>query len=377
MTLEEKIINYRRTIHSCPEIGYETFKTASLVKETLDSLGYETKFILNNSAVIAYLNLGLSKTIGLRADMDALPIKEQLDLTFKSSNNNMHACGHDAHTAMLLGASELIINNKDKLKANIRLIFQCAEEGPLPGGAVKVLETHLLDDVDEFYALHVSNNYTTGEVAIKAGEAFAGPDFFDIEVKGAGAHGSTPEKGNNPIIPLAEIVLKVNEMIEDMRKYIPCAATITRLDALGAYNVIDDTAKCGGTIRTFSIDIRNKIASNIENICDSISSKYNVKAQFYHHLGYDPLFNHIESTDEFIKIASKSFGIKKVISLDKPTMVGEDFTYYIKNKPGCIAWLGVRDENVKDIIDLHSPNFTLDEKALIIGANLLYNIAIK
>lgn len=377
MNIENKIIEYRRYIHKNPEIGYETYNTASFVNKILTELGYKTKMILNNSAVIAYLDLGFKKTIALRTDMDALPIVEQVESEYKSCNTNMHACGHDCHTAMLLGASELIINDKNLLKSNIRLIFQCAEEGPLPGGAVKVLETGLLDDVDEFYALHVNNNYKVGEVAIKSSEAFSGPDFFDVEVVGKGAHGSTPELGNNPIIPLSQIALEINSMIEEMRKTTACAATVTKLNAGSAYNVIEDKAILGGTIRTFNIETRNTIANNITNICKNIESKYKVKATFRHYLGYDPLYNHPESVNKFIEIASSTKEITNVIKLEKPTMVGEDFTYYIKNKPGCIAWLGVRNEKNDEIISLHSPNFYIDEKALIIGTKLLYNIALK
>lgn len=376
MTIEQKIIDYRRHIHKNPELGYETYETAKYVNGILDNIGYKTKLILNDAAVIAYLDLGKDKTIGLRADMDALPVLEAVDCSFKSCNSNMHACGHDCHTAMLLGAAHIIYENKDKLSWNVRLIFQCAEEGPLPGGAVKVIETHLLDDVDEFYAFHVSPDLEVGQIGIKPGEAFAGPDFFDIVAKGVGAHGSTPEKGNNPIIPLSEAILRVNNMIENRRKTERCAATITKILAGNAYNVILDTAKAGGTIRSFSIKSREEIGDSIRQICAEIGKKYNVEMEFSHHYGYDPLFNDIEASHRVMNIAKSCQGITDVIELTDATMVGEDFTYYIKNKPGCIGWLGIRTKNEKAYA-LHSPNFVVDEKALIIGANLLAKIALE
>lgn len=374
MTFLEEIIHIRRHIHKNPEIGFNTFNTAKYIKDLLDKLGYETNYVLNKAGVIAKLNLNKEKTLGFRSDIDALPIVENTGLDYSSTNSYMHACGHDAHAAMLLGAAKLFIQNKDKLKYNITLVFQPAEEGPLPGGAFTLLNEFNLDYVDEFYAFHVTNKFDIGTFAIKPGQAFSAPDFFKVKVVGKGSHGAKPEEGINPNLIISEIILKLNELANTLNKTTKCVLQTTTINSGSAYNIIPDEANCGGTIRTFDEETRRLFTNEGTKICNEIALKYKAKATFTHDYGYDSVYNHEDSAYHFADIAKSTKGINNIIILDEPDMVGEDFAYYLKNHKGAIGWLGVCSKN-SERIDLHSPNFALDENALEIGSNIFLNMA--
>lgn len=374
MTISEYIIKYRRLIHANPEVGFNTFKTAELVKSVLDELGYKTRYILNNAGVIASLNNKKMKTIGFRADMDALEITEKTNLDFKATNHKMHACGHDAHTAILLGAAKLLIEERDSLSCNVILIFQCAEEGPLPGGAATIIESNELPKLDEIYALHVSNNYECGEIAVNFGVAFSSADFFDIAIIGKSGHGAHPEKANNPNIPAAELTLAIDKYISMRRQQEKCAYTVTTIHSGNSYNIIPVEANISGTIRTLSTKTQAEIHNYTLELCEKTAKKYNVKIKFNHHYGYPPLINNDKMTDKVIVCAKKVSSIKKISVLEEPTMVAEDFSYYLQKIPGCMFWLGVKEESVA-FSDLHADNFTLNENALINGALIFLNIA--
>ena len=376
MELKEYIIEKRRHIHKNPEIGFFTYETASFVKKELDNLGYETSFALNKASVIAKLDIKKKKTIAFRADMDALKICEKTELEYKSNNGFMHACGHDAHTAILLGTAKLLMENKDILPNNIVLIFQCAEEGPLPGGAYSLLRENLLPHIDEIYALHVSNDYLTGEIAIKDEEAFSGADWYEFRVKGKGGHGSTPEKANNPNIAIAHLILMINDYIENLRKNTKCAFTTCKIASGQNYNVIPDEAYILGTIRFFNEKTRNLIHNEAINIANKIEKKYNVTVTFNHLYGYIPLFNNPDAVKKVINVAKQTNLFNNVIKLAYPTMVAEDFAYYLEKYKGAIFFLGVREKD-KLPISLHSADFTLDENALENAAKFFFNLAMQ
>ncbi len=373
MELKEYIINIRRHIHKNPEIGYETYNTQRFIKEHLLKLGYECFDVINQTGVVAKLNLNKNKTIGLRADVDALNIKEQTDLEYKSINNYMHACGHDAHSAMLLGAAKLIIENKHQLNCNITLIFQPAEEGPLPGGAIKIIGTNLLNDVNNFYALHVTNMFETGTLATKYGEFFASPDLFEGKIIGKGAHASTPHLGIDPILPTSEIALKFNELFNELNKTQDVVITTTQINSGTAKNILPSESYFAGTARSFNFETRNLLKEKMTEIISNTAIKYNANYEFNFMFAYDPVINDKNPTDYLISIAKKV--MHNIVILHKKEMVGEDFSYYRKIAPISLAWLGVKKPET-EFIDLHNPNFTLDEDSLIFGTNLLFNLAI-
>ena len=367
--IKDYIIKTRRHLHMYPEIGFDTYNTAKFIFDELSKMGYNPKYVVNKAGVITKLDLGKSKTIAFRTDMDALNIKEINDLPYKSTNDFMHACGHDGHMSIILGLAKMIMLEKEKLNYNIYLIFQPAEEGPLPGGASKIIGENVLKDIDAFFAYHVSNNYETGEVAIKTDSAAAAPDLFDIVVHGVGCHASTPNMGINPNIIGSHLVLELDKLYKELLETNPfLVITTTTISSNGAYNVIPDSLLIKGTARSFTNDERNMLNNKMLNIVNTISDLYNIKIDFNFHYAYDPVINDKNLANVYFKHASKY--MKNCIYLDKPEMIGEDFSYYKKLAPICLIWLGTRlKEN--SIIDLHSPKFTIDENALL-NASLVF-----
>ncbi len=367
--IKNYIISTRRHLHMHPEIGFNTHNTANFIFDELANMGYNLKYVVNNAGVIAKLDLGKSKTIAFRTDMDALNIKEVNDLSYKSTNDFMHACGHDGHMSIILGLAKMIMNEKDNLNYNVCLIFQPAEEGPLPGGATKILEENVLENIDAFYAYHVSNKYKTGEVAIKTDSAAAAPDLYDVVVHGVGCHASTPSMGVNPNLIISHLVLELDKLYKKLLANNPfLVITTTTISSNGAYNIIPDTAMIKGTARSFTNEERNMLKNEMENVVNSISNIYNVKIDFNFHYAYNPVINDKNLTNIYFKHANKY--MNNCITLEKPEMIGEDFSYYRRLAPICLVWLGTRDNN-SEIIDLHSPKFSIDEEALL-NASLVF-----
>lgn len=370
--LNSYIIEKRRYFHMHPEIGYNTNKTAKYIYNELKTIGYRPIYILNKTSVIAKLNLSKEKTIAFRSDMDALDIKEINDLEYRSTNDYMHACGHDAHMAMLLGLAKQAYEEQDKLNYNIVFIFQPAEEGPLPGGAIKVIEDKHLSNIDAFFAYHVTNKLYTGTAGIKIGSATAAPDLFDIVINGKGCHASTPQMGINPNVIASRVVTELNNLYKTIIKINPNQViTCTTISSNGAYNIIPDKAIIKGTARSFTNDERHTINKLMKDVIDNIAKEENIKIDFTFHYAYDPVINSEDLTFVYIKGASKH--LNEVSILNNPEMIGEDFAYYRRIAPICLIWLGVRNKK-DEFIDLHSPNFKLDEAALLNGTKALLEI---
>jgi amidohydrolase len=373
--LKEFVIRIRRHIHENPELGYQTFKTAIYIKQILNELGYQTFDIVDKAGVIGRLDLHKKKTIGLRSDIDALPIEEQTSLPFKSHNGCMHACGHDGHIAMLLGGAKLIVENKDQISCNVVLIFQPAEEGPLPGGAVKVIASGLVDDVDMFFAFHVTNKLLTGQTGIKLHEACAAPDLWELEITGKGCHGSAPANGINPIMPAAEIILSFQKLWDDVRLKDPNTVISTTYMQSGvSMNIIMDKAYLKGTARSFSQEMRDYLNTEMGKTVKEVCAKYHAEGNFLFHYAYPPLFNDSTAAAIAKKAQEEVLGAGNSLVLDQPEMIGEDFASYRKIAPICFSWIGVRGPN-QDFYDLHSSHFLLDENALESGARIYFQLA--
>ena len=364
--LSTYLINNRRYLHMHPEIGYNTYQTANYIYNELIHLGYKPFYLLDKTAVIAKLDLGKEKTIAFRSDMDALNINELVDTNYKSTNSYMHACGHDAHMAVLFAFAKLAIENQEFLNYNIMLIFQPAEEGPLPGGAIKIIKTGTLGKIDAFFAYHVTNKLYSDTIGIKVGDACAAPDLFDLTITGKGCHASTPHLGKNPNLVAAKIVLAFEKLYQELKKEDPfLVITTTTMSSDGAYNVIPNQLIIKGTARSLTNVKRDMLKQKMSSIVDEIALLNDVTIQFNFHYAYNPVFNDEKLATIYMQYAKHIF--QKTYYLEKPEMVGEDFSYYKSIAPICLIWLGVRGKN-QPFIDLHSPYFTLDEDALIKGA---------
>ncbi len=374
-TINEFLIPIRHHLHQNPELGYETQNTAKYIKNILDKLGYQTDYALNNSCVLAKLDLNKSKTIAFRADIDALQIFEQTNLNFKSTNGCMHACGHDAHASILLSSAKLFIENQELLQTNIVLIFQCAEEGPLPGGAIKLLDHPFLSQAESFFAYHVTNKQYSKHVAIKYGEACAAPDLWELEINGKGCHAASPHLGVNPILIGTEIVKEFNEfyqkLLNENKKVV---ITTTYFHSGVSMNIIPDKTIIKGTARSFNTETRKLLHTTLNDIASKIAKKYDAEANFNFLYAYDPVFNDNNLSD-LVKECANNIENNSFITLEDNELIGDDFSYYKKLGKTCYIWLGVRGEN-QEFYDLHSPHFILDEQNLYYAVLLNLQIAL-
>ena len=373
--LKEYIIKHRRFLHTYPETGFNCKNTSKYIHNELNKLAIDEIINVGDYSLVAIIKNGDGLTTGLRADFDALSITEKTDLSFKSKNfGKMHACGHDAHTAMLLGAAKYLSENKNLWKGTVKLIFQEAEEGPTPGGALAIVKSGIIDDCDDFFALHVSPNYNTNSLAINYGEAMAAADTLDLELIGKGAHAALPEEGIDPIIMQAEFILQAQQIIS--RKISPmekAVITIAKVEAGTTHNVIPEKAKLRGTIRTFNNQVREKVKNELELLAKSISQRHKGSYKMKYAYGYDPTINTESSTDELIESAKVVLGNKNVEILSQPMAGSEDFSRYINLKRGVLAWLGIKQVD-KETYNIHHSKFNLNEDALIQGTKIFIEL---
>lgn len=371
--LEKEIVTFRRHIHQNPELGLETFKTAQYIYQELEKMGYQPVYVCNKAGVVAKLDNQKKKTIAFRSDMDALKIEEKTNLEFRSTNGFMHACGHDAHCAMLLGAAYLLKTHQEQLNVNVILLFQPAEEGPLPGGSIPLMQDYNLKEVSYFFAFHVTNKLKTGEVGIKLHEACAAPDLWECQFRGVGCHGATPKLGVNPILPACETVLAFQKLLESLNDPYQVIST-TYLQSGVSMNIIADTATIKGTARSFTDEARHHLDIKMHKLANQIAEQYQAQANLQFHYAYDPVYNDDIPVSYAKKAIETVVGKAGFIDLQEPEMVGEDFSHYRRLAPTCLCWIGVRGKN-QPFYDLHSPSFLLDEQALLLGSKIYLEIA--
>ncbi len=376
-SLENYIIVHRRYLHQHPELGFNCKNTHEYIKAELEKLHIEYIPNIGKYSLIGKLENGTGPVIGLRADFDALPILEATDLEFESVNRGvMHACGHDAHTAMLLGVAKYLSENLDKWRGTVKFIFQEAEEGPNPGGAYKIVKSGYVDDCEEFFALHVSPAYDSGVIAVNQKAALAAADIINLKLIGKGAHAAYPHLGIDPIMMQADFITSLQAIIS--RKLDPTdpgVITIAKVKAGTTHNVIPDFAVLEGTARCFSESTRKLFEEEVDLLANTIAKKYHGDYKLHYTRGYDPLINDPESAREFEISTKKLFGDKHFRYLDKPSMGAEDFSRYLNIGKGAMAWLGVK--NGSGDYPIHHAKFNLDENALIIGARVLIDIIMR
>ncbi|MCQ8213437.1 M20 family metallopeptidase [Cetobacterium somerae] len=374
----EKIRAIRRELHQYPELGFQEFKTAQLIKRELDILGIPYKSEIAKTGVVALIKGGKpGKTVLLRADMDALPINEETECEYKSLVPGvMHACGHDGHVAGLLGAAMILNELKENISGNIKLVFQPAEEGP--GGAKPMIDEGILEDpkVDAAYACHLWPNYLAGKILFKDGNLMAHPTGFDIEINGVGGHGSTPEKTVDPIIIGCQAIINFQNIISrNISAMQPAVLSCCSIKAGEAGNVIPDKLTIKGTIRTFdenlTTDILNKMDSILEGLCNAYGASYNfIIERMYPTLKNDS--NLFTSTK--LSLANV-VGEDNVILMTEPLMGSEDFSYISNRVPSNFFFIGTK-ENQEDIETLlHHPRLKWDDKHLEISSKALAQVA--
>jgi amidohydrolase len=369
------VVRWRREIHRHPELGFEEERTGELVASELRKAGVETTRVAK-TGVLGILRGALpGKTIALRADMDALPIVESSGEPFSSEiHGKMHACGHDAHTAMLLGAAISLAREKERLAGTIKFFFQPAEEGP--GGAKPMIEAGVMQGVDAVAMIHVWPTLPAGTIGIRRGPATASCDDFDIEIRGRGGHGGYPHLSVDTIPIAAEIVGALQRIAS--REVDPLDSIVVAIGQIqGGYrrNVIADVTKLSGTVRCLNETVRATIPARIERVVRGICEAHRATHELKFELGYPSVQNDIALADRIAVIAQGAAGIPAVVTLDRPTMGAEDFSYFAQVAPGCMIRLGVGSPGDKTPAMLHSPAFRLDEAALTSGVALFRALA--
>ena len=374
--MQAQLISWRRDLHQIPEVGLELPKTSAYVAEKLSEMGIKYQKNIGVSGIVGLIKgKENSKTIAIRADMDALAIMEETGLPFASTNGNMHACGHDAHTAMLLGAAKILNENKDKLKGNIKLIFQAGEEGP--GGAKPMIDDGAMENpkVDAVLGLHIGTIFKeigTGGVGVAYGNLMACLDRFEIKVIGKGCHGAMPDTGVDPIVISAGVINALQTIVSrEVKPTEPAVITISQINGGRSYNIIPDSVEIVGTARATSQAVRKKIASRMEEIVANITKGMRGDYEFAYTYGYPPLVNDVEFTKEFVKTAKKVVGEEKIVEIANPTMGGEDMAYFLEKAPGTFFFLGGGNRDKGIIAPHHNSKFDIDEDVLWKGTALL------
>ncbi len=369
----DELVAIRRDIHAHPEIGFEEVRTSGIVAEKLASWGIEVHRGIGKTGVVGVLhgNKGPGRRIGLRADMDALPMDETTNLPFSSKNPGVfHGCGHDGHTTMLLGAARYLAETRD-FAGTVVFIFQPAEEGL--GGARAMLADKLFErfPCDEVFGLHNAPNIEDGKVRIFAGPAQAGADFFDIKITGCGSHGARPEVSRDPVIAATALVQALQSIVS--RNTDPQHASVlsvTKIHAGSAYNVIPQEATLGGTMRFFDAGTGELMRQRMRTVAAGIAATFEMEIEVDIRSIFDVLVNHEAQSDAAAKSIAKIVGAENLLTDVAPIMGSEDFADMLRAVPGAYFWVGHGGN-----VPVHNPGFILDEAILPIGSSLLATVA--
>ncbi|ACO45080.1 M20 family metallopeptidase [Deinococcus deserti] len=377
--LTEQLLKWRRHLHMNPEVGFQEHKTAAFIEAELNSMPGLTVTRPTETSVLAVLRGGQpGRTLLLRADIDALPIHEENQFEFASQTPGvMHACGHDGHTAILLGVARLLSAHPEEVPGEIRMIFQHAEEVG-PGGAEElVMQTELMNGVDVVTGLHLNSQLPAGVVAVKPGAFMAAPDMIELTIQGRGGHGAHPEETVDPIAVGAQVVANLQHVVSrQVAAQDALVISITSFHSGTTHNVIPDTAEMMGTVRTFDPALRQKAPQLIERvvkgICEAHGATYDLRYQF----GYRPLINTDWVAEQLREIALETVGPEHYQDA-KPTMGGEDFSAYLEKAPGAYFNVGAGSEEADSHWPHHHPRFTIDERSLETGVRMLHAAALR
>lgn len=369
--LFQRMVRIRREIHMHPELGYQEENTASIITEELKRLGIRTTTGIGKTGVVGQIN-DANPVVALRADMDALAIHEETGLEFASKTDGiMHACGHDGHVAMLLGAASLL---KETLKTGcVLLVFQPAEEGG--GGAQKIMESGLLDNAKAIFACHLDRHYKTGNLVAQPGPISAFTDRFDITIKGKGGHAAQPHDTVDAIVVASLLVMSLQTIVSrEVNPIHPSIVSVGRIEGGSVPNAIAETAKLTGTIRTTETHVREQIKSGIRRIAEASGTLHNANVSVDIIEGYPAVINTLEESEIARAAINNIIGEKALVDCQFASMGGEDFSYYLEKIPGCLVRLGAQKEGLEGI-PAHSSTFDFDENALGIGAAFMAETA--
>nr|WP_317853530.1 amidohydrolase [Neobacillus sp. Marseille-Q6967] len=361
-----ELVDIRRDLHMHPELSFQEKRTPEFIANYLQDLGLEVRTGVGGNGVVGYLKGGKpGKTIALRADFDALPIEDEKDVPYKSKVPGvMHACGHDIHTAALLGVAKALSKVKDEIKGTVVFLHQHAEELS-PGGAVGMIADGCLDGVDEVYGAHVEVNFPIGTVAVNDGYVHAASDAFDITVYGKGGHGAEPHRCIDPVVIGSHLVIDLQNIVSRRIDPLhPAVVTVGAFNSGHAHNVIPDKSYLKGTVRTYDKDVRLQVEREINLIAQQTGEKHGAKINVQYTKGYISLYNHPKETEYIKQLSTEIFGENNVV-IKPADMGGEDFAYYVDAVPGTFFWVGGGNPDLNAVYPHHHPKFDVDEKSMI------------
>ncbi|MGP9040406.1 M20 family metallopeptidase [Cytobacillus kochii] len=375
---EEEMISIRRFLHEYPEISYQEVKTPAYIADYHEKLGHDVRTGVGGRGVVATLRGGKpGKTVALRADFDALAIQEENDLPYKSKiDGAMHACGHDGHTATLLVLAKALNKIQEDIEGTIVFIHQFAEE-IAPGGAISMIEDGCLDGVDAIFGTHIWSTFPLGTIQVKEGPIMAAADQFNILIQGQGGHGSEPHLTKDAVMVGSQFVASAQQIVSRRANPLhPAVVSVGHFEALNPFNVIADTAKLIGTVRTFDEDTRDLIEKELDNYLSSTCQLFGATYEYQYKRGYPAVVNHPEEAAFIANISKEIEEVTEVVECD-PLMGGEDFAYYLQHVKGAFFFTGAQDPNWQITYPHHHPRFNIDERSLIIAAKTLGTAALK
>lgn len=373
-----EMIDIRRHLHEYPELSFQEKNTAQFIKNFYKGKDVEIETHVGNGYGIIVTIKGAKpgKTVGLRADFDALPIQEETDLPFKSKTPGvMHACGHDGHTAYMLILADCLIQLKKELRGTVKIIHQHAEETP-PGGAKSIVETGMLDDLDAIFGIHLMPAYPTGFIGYRSGFSMAGRTYFKLVIKGKGGHGAAPHESNDSIVAGSYFVTAIQTVISRrLNPFEMGVVTIGSFDGKGSFNIIKDSVELEGDVRYMNEKSQKVIAEEIKRITKGIEMEFNVHCELTYVPDYPPLYNDPTVTEKVVTILEQADD-PDIIKMEEIPVhpASEDFSYYTRKIPGTFYFIGCRPKRVDKPYLNHHPKFDFDEDALLISAKSVAHI---
>ncbi|MEH7122620.1 M20 family metallopeptidase [Bacillus sp. JJ1773] len=368
----DEMVEVRRYLHQYPELSFQEENTPKYIAEYHEKLGHEIRTGVGGRGVVATLRGGKpGQTVALRADFDALPIKEENDVPYKSKVDGvMHACGHDSHTATLLVLAKVLNSIKEEIEGNVVFIHQHAEE-VLPGGAIAMIEDGCLDGVDVIFGQHIWATAPVGTIEYRQGPMMAAADFFKVKIQGRGGHGSQPHRTKDSVVIGAQLVGNIQQIVS--RRVSPLDSAVISIgsfEAKNAPNVIADSASLAGTVRTFNEKTREFIETEIERIIKGTCLAADVEYSYDYQKGYPATCNPKEEMEFVVELAKQVPGVKAVVEIE-PEMGGEDFAYYLQKVKGAFFFTGGQNPDWEETYPHHHPKFDIDEKGMLIAAKTL------
>lgn len=374
--IKENVIQWRRYLHEYPELSFQEVETSQFIYETLQSFdGLEVSRPTKTSVMARLIGEKPGETLAIRADIDALPITEENDFEYISKHQGrMHACGHDGHTAMLLGTAKVLSHYKNKIKGEVRFLFQHGEE-QLPGGAKEMVEAGVMEGVDFVIGAHLWTPIELGKIFTAHGSLMAAADVFNIKINGLGGHSAEPHHTTDALAIGTQVVNNLQHILSrNLDPFDDVVLSVTKFTAGTSHSIIPEVATIVGSVRTFNEEVRNSIPKYMEQIVHGITLAHGATYELDYQMGYSPVINDQKVTNVVRETILDVFG-QEALSKQNPLMISEDFSEYQHKAPGCFFMIGAGNPEKGINFPHHHPKFTIDEDSLDVGVKLFVNVA--